>query len=74
MVLMDLTKAPNVKGYEKRIADEMLFFFSLGFLFFSSILFVFPLLFIFYLARCFKPRDRKGDQENSEFCENRLKR
>lgn len=49
MVLMDLTKAPNVKGYGKKVADEMLFFF-LGLLFFSSILFVFLLLFIFYLA------------------------
>lgn len=50
MVLMDLTKAPNVKGYGKKVADEMLFFFFLGLLFFSSILFVFLLLFIFYLA------------------------
>lgn len=66
MVLMDLTKAPNVKGYEKSVADEMPFFFS----FFSSILFVFLLLLIFYLPWCFKLGGRKGDRENSEFYEN----
>lgn len=74
MVLMDLTKAPNVKGYEKRVADEMPFFFFPFFLSFSSILFVFLLLFIFYLAWCFKLGGREGDQEKSGFYENRFRR
>lgn len=72
MVLMDLTKAPNVKGYGKKVADEMLFFFS-----WPSFLFKYFVCvsFIIYILSClvFKRGGRKGDQENSEFYENRLR-
>lgn len=44
MVLMDLTKAPNVKGYEKRVADEMLFLLSFLFKYFVCVSFIIYIL------------------------------
>lgn len=67
MVLMDLTKAPNVNGCEKGLLMKC---FSSPF---SSKVFCLCLLFIFYPAQCFELGGRKGGPKNSELYENRIR-